>query len=65
MTPAQVATLLHPLATLGDLTYGNGPFQLLLAEKLQATGKPVHQLTVEEALAVCHDAILTFEGRQP
>lgn len=63
MTPAQIATTLHPLSELGALAQGNGHFQLLLAEKLKATGRPVHELTVAEALAVCHDAIIAFEGR--
>lgn len=56
----EMLAILSPINELAELADGHDTFQLWLAEKLLATGRPVHELTIAEAMAICHDAILTF-----
>jgi len=61
-TDPELLAILSPINELADLADGHDTFQLWLAKKLLATGRPVHELTIAEAMAICHDAILTFNG---
>lgn len=44
-----------PLQEIGNLAHGNSGYTAMLARAIDATGKPVRELTVGEVLQLCED----------